>query len=275
MRLNVRRTRVGRTRGERLTKRKGVSIEFADYRDYTPGDDLRHVDWNVLARLDAPVMRTYQDEEDLNVYVLLDRSPSMEFGTPPKIEAARRLAEAIGLAALAGGDGVTPVSLSGPNERARVRRGRTGFRPLAQWFSQADSAPRSLPGALREFAGTARATGLAVIVSDFLDPEVAPALRQVAARRHEIWALQILAAEDLEPDLEGDLTLVDSENQGSLVEVTANADALRAYRANLEAHIALIRETALSRGGRFATVRSDTPLEHLLNETLRREGWMR
>src|SRR5487761_2315929 len=94
----------GRTRGERLTRKKGTSIEFADYREYSEGDDLWHLDWNVLARLDSTVMRTYQDEEDLAVHLVLDASPSMEFGEPAKAEVAKRLALAIAYVALNGGD---------------------------------------------------------------------------------------------------------------------------------------------------------------------------
>ncbi|MEZ5163391.1 MAG: DUF58 domain-containing protein [Fimbriimonadaceae bacterium] len=80
VRLNPRKSFLGRVRGERVTKRTGISIEFADYRDYTEGDDLRHLDWNVLARLDTPIVKTYQDEEDLAVHLLVDLSPSMNFG---------------------------------------------------------------------------------------------------------------------------------------------------------------------------------------------------
>ena len=99
-RLAPRKSFAGRVRGERLTRRKGVSIEFADYRDYTDGDDLRHLDWNVLARLDVPIMKTYRDEEDLAVYLLVDETESMSFGQPPKAEVARRVAAALNQLAL-------------------------------------------------------------------------------------------------------------------------------------------------------------------------------
>src|SRR5690348_18424364 len=95
LRLNPRKSFGGKVRGERLTKKKGISIEFADYRDYAEGDDLRHLDWNVLARLDSPIMKTYRDEEDLAVHLLVDGSASMEFGEPTKLEGAKRIAAAM------------------------------------------------------------------------------------------------------------------------------------------------------------------------------------
>ena len=106
LRFNPRKAFAGRIRGERLTRKKGISIEFSDYRDYAEGDDLRHLDWNVLARLEAPIMKTYRDEEDLAVHLLVDGSPSMEFGEPTKAQAANKLATALGFLGLAGGDAV-------------------------------------------------------------------------------------------------------------------------------------------------------------------------
>src|SRR5690242_7545435 len=106
LRLNPKKSFTGRIRGERLTKKKGISIEFSDYRDYTEGDDLRHLDWNVLARLETPIMKTYRDEEDLAVHMLLDGSASMDFGEPTKFEAAQRMAAAFGYVGLCAGDAV-------------------------------------------------------------------------------------------------------------------------------------------------------------------------
>src|SRR5688572_19875846 len=95
LRLMPKRISGGRIRGERLTRKKGVSIEFADFRDYVDGDDVRHLDWNVLARMQSPVIRTYQDEEDIAIYVMVDCSSSMNFGEPSKFVAAKKLAAAI------------------------------------------------------------------------------------------------------------------------------------------------------------------------------------
>jgi len=274
-RLNPRKSFAGRVRGERLTRRKGVSIEFADYRDYTNGDDLRHLDWNVLARLDLPIMKTYRDEEDLAVYLLVDETESMTFGQPPKIEFARRIAAAFGYVGLAGGDAVRWQRL-GVREPARPFR-----RSVASYFRLVVDATADTPSArgggvadaLRAFARQNVRAGLVLIVSDGLDPEIANAVRILFPRGHEVLFVQVLGPEEIDPDLEGDLRLLDSEG-GSPVEITANGLTLREYRRRLEDHNSALAEAVRRAGGRYALARTDVTLEALLSGSVRREGWM-
>src|SRR5882762_10784720 len=91
---------MGRMKGERRSKRKGQSVEFADYRNYVVGDDLRHLDWNLYARLDRLFLRLFLEEEDLHVYLLIDNSLSMDFGTPSKLHLAKQIAAALGFVGL-------------------------------------------------------------------------------------------------------------------------------------------------------------------------------
>ena len=122
LRLAPRKTFSGATHGERLTQRRGISIEFSDYRSYAEGDDLRHIDWNVLARLGHAVTKTYRDEEDLHVHLLIDASASMGFGEPTKFDAAAKLAWAFGYIALCGGDTLCPRILGeAPSPAMRSR----------------------------------------------------------------------------------------------------------------------------------------------------------
>jgi uncharacterized protein (DUF58 family) len=276
MRLNPRKSFAGRVRGERLTRKKGVSIEFADYREYSDGDDLRHLDWNVLARLGTPVMRTYQDEEDLAVHLLVDVSPSMEFGDPPKTAQARRLACAMGYLALAGGDAVLARAL-GPREAPpRALRGRAGYVRLAQWVETErppDVRGEGLAGALRSFAKSQARQGLVCLLTDGLDPDIDAAIRILAGRGHEVWFLQILSPIELDPDLEGDLRLVDGEG-GRVVEITANSYVLKEYRRRLADHNRRIEETVRRIGGKHALVTADASLEGFIKGTLKRDGWV-
>jgi uncharacterized protein (DUF58 family) len=288
LRLNPRKSFAGRVRGERLTKKKGISIEFADYRDYAEGDDLRHLDWNVLARLEAPMMKTYQDEEDLAVHLLLDSSPSMDFGEPTKAASAARLVCAIGYVALNGGDAVYPRQLGRREPPIAALRGRSAYPRLAAWASAA-AEPREegvanplsngktkgagLAGSLRAFVNSSARSGLAFVLSDGLDPEAAGAVRALGGRGHEVLFLQILSDVELDPDLEGDLRLLDSE-AGQPVEITANSYALKEYRRRLEEHNRSLREAVLRVGGRHALVRPDQSLEEILKGVLKREGWV-
>ncbi|AIE83932.1 DUF58 domain-containing protein [Fimbriimonas ginsengisoli] len=275
MRLNPRKSFPGRVRGERLTRKKGISIEFADYREYSEGDDLRHLDWNVLARLDSPVMRTYQDEEDLAVHLLLDLSPSMEFGEPSKLAQARRLACAVGYIALSGGDAVLPRALGPREPNVRALRGRAGFPRLSQWAETARPPERnrdSLAASLRGFVNAGTRTGIALLVSDGMDPEAATAIRSLGGRGHEVWFLQVLSDIELDPDLEGDLRLLDAES-GSPVEITANSYVLKEYRKRLEEHNNSLVEAVRRVGGRHALIRADEPLEAVIKNVLKRDGW--
>ena len=276
LRLTPRKSAPGRVRGERLTRRAGLSIEFADYREYAEGDDLRHLDWNVLARLDVPVMRTYRDEEDLAVHILLDESPSMAFGEPTKGRAARDLAAALGYVGLLGGDAVTPVRLGRREPPPAALRGRAAYGRYAAWLGREipSDAPQGLAAALRAFAASRARTGVAIILSDGLDADAPAALRTLVGRGHEVWMVQVLSDLDLDPDLEGDLRLIDGEG-GTPTEITANSATLRAYRENLLRHNETLAQASLRGGGRYALVRSGTALESVLRETLKRGGWVR
>lgn len=275
-RLNPRRQFAGRVRGERLTTRKGISIEFSDYRDYAEGDDLRHLDWNVLARLESPVIKTYRDEEDLAVHLLVDLSPSMAFGDPPKARQARHLAHALGYLALASGDAAYPHPLGIRIPPSPPLRGRAAYPRLA---AQVDGWPEGTAGGptlsaeLRAFAASRARPGLVLLLSDGMDPDVPGALRILGGRGHEVLFLQILSEVERDPDIEGDLRLIDSES-GAEVEVTANVDTLRAYRRNLAAHQEAIAEAVRRGGGRRAEVDAADRLEALVRGPLRRQGWL-
>jgi uncharacterized protein (DUF58 family) len=279
MRLNPRKSFAGRVRGERLTQRKGISIEFNDYRDYTEGDDLRHLDWNVLARLDTPIMKTYRDEEDLAVHLLLDASASMDFGEPTKLEAGAKLAAAIGYLGLNGGDAVYPRLLARRKRPMAALRGRASYPRLASWASsanqtQADGPAQGLSLAVRGFVNSSARAGLVVLITDGMDPEAPNAIRQLGGRGHEIAFLHILSDLELDPDLEGDLRLLDCETSAD-VEITANSYTMREYRQRLDDHLAALREATQRAGGRYALVDPKTPFDKVVKDVLKREGWAR
>ncbi|MBX3095310.1 MAG: DUF58 domain-containing protein [Fimbriimonadaceae bacterium] len=274
LRLVPRRTRTGHHRGERITKRKGISLEFADHRDYVEGDDLRHLDWNVLARLGQPVVKTYQDEEDLSVYLLVDTTASLDFGEPAKYVLARKLAAAVAMVALATGDAVRPYPLGSTAKTVPLYRGMANFgRVMAQINSYPRQQKSSVSESLRQFARVDLPPGVVVILSDGLDPEFPEALRAVASRGHEPWLLTVLSRNELEPDLEGELKLLDAESNEA-VEVTANRSVVEEYLNNLDVHLKSLRDACVRGGGRFAHTASDTPLESVIHRALRKEGWV-
>lgn len=273
LRLNPRKIADGRIRGDRLTRKKGVSIEFADFRDYVDGDDVRHLDWNVLARMQTPVIRTYQDEEDIAVYVLLDCSASMDFGNPSKFEVAKRIAAAIGYIALCGSDALYGVPLRKPLETARVLRNRINFLKFDTWLSsQIPEADAPLSSTLTAFAAGKSRPGFAIVISDGLDPEVASSIARLGGRGHEVGFIQVLAPEELDPDIEGDLRLIDSESP-VLVEITANSQALKEYGKNLRKHCSSLASACKRVGGRYFQVETRESFDSIIKDKLRRGGW--
>jgi uncharacterized protein (DUF58 family) len=224
----------GRLAGERKSPRKGQSVEFFDYRPYGVGDDLRYVDWNIFGRLDRLHVKLFLDEEDLCVHLLVDGSASMAVGG--KLACAIRLAGALGFVALVSLERVGAALL-----RERVAetwpatRGRRHFVRLLEFLSQArPEGATGLARALEGYAIGAREPGVAVVLSDLLDPAgYERGLRALVERRFDVHVLHVLAPEEVAPPFGGDLRLRDSET-GELREVTLDVEGLRAYRQRLQ-----------------------------------------
>jgi len=273
LRLNPRKTLRGSVRGERLTSRKGISIEFSDYRGYAHGDDLRHLDWNVLARLQTPVVKTYRDEQDLALYLMLDCSASMNFGEPTKFESARKVLAALALPALASQDALRVCALGKRQPPGRVLRGMGAFLKINTEVSkyQPDSET-DLTASIREIAGALPRPGVIIIASDGLDPNAPNAIRFLGARGHEVWFVQVLSDEELDPDVEGDLKLIDAE-RSTHVEVTASTQVLETYKRNLSKHCENLANQCKRIGGRYALYQTSEPLLSLV-KTLKSQGWL-
>jgi uncharacterized protein (DUF58 family) len=268
-------------RGERRSRARGQSVEFADHRNYVAGDDFRYLDWNLYGRLDKLFLKLYEEERELPVTIFLDASESMTFGTPPKFDFARQIAAAIGYVALCGFDRVSVhIFPDAPGESAvrgalRAVRGRKSslefFKNLTQITAQGQAA---LNESLRRGALAARQAGVAVVLSDFLDPAgYEPGLTALIGRGFQVNAVQILAPEEVNPPTYGDLRLVDSET-GVIQEVTFGKFRLNAYQQTVQNYIQRLREFCQARGVSFFTTTSDAALEKLLLKQLREaEVW--
>ncbi len=266
-RFQPRRSHSAQIRGERLSPRKGISIEFADYRHYTPGDDLRHLDWNILARLDRAYLRTYQDEQELPVHLLLDCSASMAFGEPSKFDGARTLAGSLGYIGLVGGDAVYPHALGVSASEVRPLRGRVAYLRLQEWLRVREPSGRALSTAIQRFAQANLPSGMAFLITDGLDEALPDALRALGARRHELVVLQILSEVELEPELEGDLRLIDAET-GEALEITATRTVLNEYRNRLKAHLDAIQNSCRRIGAHYLQVRNQQSPQDILLRAL-------
>jgi uncharacterized protein (DUF58 family) len=265
---------LGRLKGERRSKRKGQSVEFADYRNYVVGDDLRFLDWNLLARLDRLFIRLFMEEEDLHVYLLIDNSLSMDFGTPTKLHYARQVASALGFIGLVNMDRVVlHVFNDRLTQQSPALRGRRSLWQMLSFLQKIEPAgPSDLRRALKTFSLKCTGKGIVILLCDFMDKGgYEEALRYLIARQLDIYAIQILSQEEISPEIVGDLKLVDVEDD-DVAEITVSGPLLKRYKQNLAAYQAALHEFCLRRGVSFLTTSNQVPFERLVLNALRLRG---
>ena len=262
----------GGLKGGRRSVKRGQSVEFADYREYALGDDLRQLDWNVYARLEKLFVKLFIEEEDVTVTLLLDASASMASGRPEKLLFAKRAAAALGYIALASEDRVTVRVMAGRASRRRggLRGSGRVFRLLSDLSAVEPAAgPTDLVAAARHAAAQLTGRGVVVLLSDLLDPAADRVIRELAATGSELVILHVLSPDELDPELEGDLRLVDSET-GDRVDVTADLGTLDAYKTRLAAWKQGFADLAARRRASYVDLSSDTNLAELMFAELRR-----
>lgn len=296
----------GKLQGERRSKRRGQSVEFDDHRHYTPGDDLRFIDWNVYARFERLFIKLFLEEEDLALHVCVDASASMETGEPSKLLFAARLATSLAYVGLMRNNRVgmtvfgTPVSdvIGAGSPRAIMRlpdlRGRRHIRRMAQFLrdsiwpeSRTDIGGRAPQGsdfntALTTIARQRVGKGVFVLVSDYLIPDgYETGLRSLAAAGgYDTFCIQVLSPGEMDPareterGLRGDLRLMDMET-GRAAEVTITPALLRRYRERLDDYTQSLHRYCTARGLTHLLATSDADLESFIIDTLRRTGVLR
>jgi uncharacterized protein (DUF58 family) len=265
---------LGRLKGERRSKRKGQSVEFADYRNYVVGDDLRFLDWNLFARLDRLFIRLFLEEEDLHFYLLLDNSLSMDFGSPSKLHYAKQVAAALGFIGLVNMDRVVVEAF---NDRLIQSlppvRGRRSLWRLLDFLQKIEPVgPSDLKRALRSFNLKCSGKGIVVLLSDLMDKGgYEDALRYLVARQLDIYVIQVLSQEEIDPEIVGDLRLVDVEDE-DMAEITVSGPLLKRYKQNLAAYRAALHEFCTRRGVTYLFTSNQVPFDRLVLNYLRQRG---
>ena len=266
----------GRMKGERRSRRKGESVEFADFRNYVAGDDLRLIDWNLYARLDQLFLKLFLEEEDLHLYAIVDASESMNFGTPTKLHVAKQLAAALGYVGLCRADRVS-VSVLGPEgRRAPILRGRSSLWKMLTYLDSVHSGHDvSLYDGIKDFSLRNSGTGVAILISDLMDKQgYESALRMLVGRRMDVFVMHVLSPEEIDPPLRGDRKLIDIEDRDE-AEITINAYVLEKYRETLESFVASIKHFCSRRSIVYVPVHTDTPIEATVTKYLRERGVVR
>lgn len=260
----------GRQHGERRSNHRGSSVEFADYREYSHGDDLRNVDWNVYARLEKLFLKLYVEEEDLHVHFLLDTSRSMSFGAPSKLLAAQRICAALGYIALANYESVSVTAMTDRlGARMRHLRGKGQASTMFHWLHglQADGST-DFARVVKEYALLARTPGLVIIISDFFTEGIEDGVRALVGRKFIPTLLQVLSPEELHPPLLGDLRLVDSES-GAVREVSVTTGLLARYQQRLQAHRQFLAALGSRYGVNYVETETAEPFEEFVLKYLK------
>ena len=301
----------GKLKGERRSKKRGQSVEFADHRPYVTGDDTRHIDWNIFGRLDKLFLKMFLEEEDLALHVVIDASESSDCGEPNKFAFMQKAAMALGYVGLVnlnrvaatyiGGVSISPgaskadgasTSPSAPAEgvaesarpgevtlggvRAiRDLRGRRRTHDLSRFMcSVRPGGSIDFRAACERIALTRRGKGIMLVFSDFFFKEGYEAgLRMLVGRGYDVFCIQVLSPQEIDPPITGDLRLKDVED-ADLTEVTISAPLLKRYKANLAAYCDQLRQFCSRRDINFMTIPSSTPVETLLLDYLRKRGML-
>jgi uncharacterized protein (DUF58 family) len=269
----------GASMGERISRARGSGMEFADHKEYSPGDDFRMIDWNVYARLDEFVVKVFETEENLSVCILLDASASMDFPSTSacvgaKWIAASRLAAALGYVALVNRDALTMFLFADDlKSRLVAHRGRGHLRPMLQLLGVTAPAGQSdFSSTLRAAGASLHRPGVCFVISDFCASDnLGEALKGLVYYGHEVTALHIVDPLEADPELEGELDVEDAET-GELVPVTVKGDTVRRYREAFEKRCHAVASACAMFDATYVRVSTTEAVENTVLRRLRREG---
>ncbi|MEX2176449.1 MAG: DUF58 domain-containing protein [Pirellulaceae bacterium] len=267
----------GRMKGERKSKRKGQSVEFADFRQYVAGDDLRFIDWNLFARMERLYLKLFLEEEDLHFYCLIDASASMDFGEPTKLQFAKQLAASLGFIGLCRADRVKIESLGTSSRKpGPTLRGRASLWRMQEYLAGIEPGENvSLAEGVRNFCLRNSGKGILVLITDLMDKEgYDKAMRFLVAQQMDVYLLHVLCPEELNPEVKGDLKLIDCEDD-DVAEVTISRPLLEKYKRTVASFIDGAREFCTRRGMTYLMTSTQTPVETLVANYLRKRGLVR
>lgn len=267
----------GNLRAERRTRKVGSGIEFADHRTYARGDDFRYIDWNLYGRLDRLLLRLFEEEEDLHIYILVDVSDSMAIGTPPKLHYAMQVGAALSYVGLANLDRVSIIPFSDRLiDRLPPSRGKNRIFRVFEFLRTVELGGQTeLAECMKQFVAQNKRRGLAVVISDFYDPDgFEQGINTLRYNKFEPFVLQVYDQKEANPSLHGDLTLVDCET-GDSREVTVSRSLLEAYKREHEKYCAELEQFCTARAMPFFRTTTAVPFDELVLRIFRAGGFLR
>jgi uncharacterized protein (DUF58 family) len=271
-----RRVFAGRIRAERRTKKSGSGVEFADHRDYVAGDDFRYLDWNVYRRLGRLLVRLYEEEEDLSIYLVIDTSSSMGFSSKRKFRYAQRLCAALAYVGLANLDRITIVATTDRIEdRMPTARGKARIFKVLQFLKGLEpSGTTDLGDAMKTFVAQHKRRGLVIVLSDLYDPHgFERGINVLRYNKFEPFVLHVVDEADGRPKVSGDVRIYDCET-GDEREVTVTPKVLAQFRAAYESYLGDIKKFCTERQVPYVPADVKVPFDELVLRVLRRGGFL-
>ena len=267
----------GKLRADRRMKKVGSGIEFADHRRYSIGDDFRYIDWNVYGRIDRLLLRLFEEEEDLHIYILLDCSKSMKIGSPLKLHYAMQVTAALTYIGLGNLDRVGIIPFSDQlHEPLRPARGKRRIFSVLEFLRGVEvGGLTELGGCMKNFVHRYKRRGLAVVISDFYDPRgFEEGINELRYNKFEPFVLQVIDPKEASPSLHGDLTLVDCET-GETKEITISRSLLEAYRQEHEKYMNELSQYCTARAIPYFRTTTQVPFDELILKIFRQGGFLR
>jgi uncharacterized protein (DUF58 family) len=275
--LVSRRVFAGRMRAERRTKKSGSGVEFADHREYQPGDDFRYLDWNIYQRFDRLLVRLYEEEEDLAIYFIVDASASMAFGEGLKLRYAKKVAAALAYVGLANLDRVTIVSTSDQiMERMPQTRGKARIFKVFRFLREVEpQGVTDLGDAMKSFVAQHKRRGLAVLISDLYDPNgFEKGMNVLRYNKFDPFVVHVVDPAEAKPKLNGDVLVYDCET-GDEREVTVTAKVLERFEAINKEYNEQIDRFCATHQVPYITADVNTAFDELILRVFRRGGFLR
>lgn len=272
--LVARRLVFGRQQAMRTSVKKGASIEFKDFREYSPGDDPRTIDWSVYARLGELYIKLFRQEEELDLWILLDTSASMDFGEPNKFDHARRIAAALAYIGLANMDSASVVPFAQELGRGRDKlRGRSRIFELLDFLTQLPAQGETdFELAARKFVTRIRKPGLVVIISDFYGlMKAQSAIDQLRFFKHQLYVIQIASPWELDPPIRGEFRLVDTETSEH-EDLTVTDSMLKRYKQAFTSFSAELRSYSMKYSIGYSLADTETAFDDFVVKVLQRGG---
>ncbi len=267
----------GRMRAERRTKKSGSGVEFADHRDYQPGDDFRYLDWNVYQRFERLLLRLYEEEEDLSIYLIVDASRSMGFGDGDKLRYAKKVCAALAYVGLANLDRVSIVSTSDRvMDRMPQTRGKARIFKVFRFLRELEpGGATDLGDALKAFVAQNKRRGLAVLISDLYDPAgFERGINVLRYNKFDPFVVHVVDKREARPKLHGDVLLYDCET-GDEREVSVTAKVLDRFSESYRSYLAEIDRYCSTKQVPYVAADVTIPFEELILRVFRRGGFLR